>query len=235
MKTLAITLSYLPIYVASMMIISVLALAPLYSYAQINIDTQASSSIELMNEDEATSTDDNILKIEIGTDTEATSSDSTENSTSLRVNMDGLAITVAGEVRSDEDLEIFTHNVSESEEKVSSAKVESEENGAWEAEVSYEHEGKLFGLMQVTLKSKNTVEIDEEGTLEVHSDLPWWNFMVTKKNHAENEIESRLRDNATIMAAAEVEANAAVKAQVVEAMIAELNAHTYIHSAINVE
>ncbi len=221
------------------MLLSALALTPLYSHAQININTDSSTSgtIEFTTGNESTTTTDGVIELEIGTESTSTDNSKTEtgaqNSTSLRVNADGDAIAFAADVKSDTDLEVFAHNISETEEKVSEVEVDSEESGAWQAEVSYEHEGKLFGLMQVTLKSKTIVEVDEEGKLEVHSSLPWWNFMVTKKDHAEAEIESRIRNNATIMAAAEVEANATVKAQVVEAMVAELNAHTYIHSAIN--
>lgn len=241
MKTIAINLNYLSLYGVSLMLLSALALTPLYSYAQINLNTDSSTSgtIEFTTDNESTTTADSVIELEIGT--ESTSTDNGEmetearNSTSLRVNADGDAIAFAADVKSDADLEVFAHNISETEEKVSEVEVDSKESGAWQAEVSYEHEGKLFGLMHVTLKSKTTVEVDEEGKLEVHSDLPWWNFMVTKKNHAESEIESRIRDNATVMAATEVEANAAVKAQVVEAIVAELNAHTYIHSAINAE
>ena len=220
------------------MLLSALALTPLYSHAQINVTTSsdASSTIEFGTDDGSTTTASSIIELEVGAESTSTEFETeAQNSTSLRVNADGDAIAFAADVKNDADLEVFAHNISETEENVSGVEVDSEENGAWQAEVSYEHEGKLFGLMQVTLKSKTTVEVNEGGELEVHSNLPWWNFLVTKKNHAESEIESRLRDNATIMAAAEVEANAAVKAQVVEAIVAELNAHTYIYSSINAE
>ncbi|MCB9818823.1 hypothetical protein H6788_01450 [Candidatus Nomurabacteria bacterium] len=238
MKTIAINLNYLSLYGVSLMLLSALALTPLYSHAQINVTTSsdASSTIEFGTDDGSTTTASSIIELEVGAESTSTEFETeAQNSTSLRVNADGDAIAFAADVKNDADLEVFAHNISETEENVSGVEVDSEENGAWQAEVSYEHEGKLFGLMQVTLKSKTTVEVNEGGELEVHSNLPWWNFLVTKKNHAESEIESRLRDNATIMAAAEVEANAAVKAQVVEAVVAELNAHTYIYSSINAE
>ncbi len=239
MKTIAINLSHLPLYGVSLMLLSALAFAPLYSYAQINVVTNTSASGTVEFDADSSSTTDSIIELELGTETEATSSNDMEvegqSSTSLRVNTDGVAITLAEDVRSEADLEVYVHNLAATEEKVSEVEIDSDDNGAWEAKVSYEHEGKLFGLMQVTLESTTVVEVDEDGKLEVHSNLPWWNFMVTKKNHAEAEVESRLRDNATIMAAAEVEANAAVKAQVVEAVVAELNAHTYIQAAISAE
>lgn len=241
MKTIAINLTYLSLYGVSLMLLSALALTPLYSYAQINVitDSDASSAIEFSTDNGSSTTANGSIDLEIGT--ESTSTNNTETKTegrsitSLRVNADGVAIVLAADVKNESDLEVFAHNISAAEEKVSEVEIDSETNGAWQAEVSYKHEGKLFGLMSVTLKSTTVVEVDEDGKLEVYSNLPWWNFMVTKKNHAEAEVESRLRDNATIMAAAEVDANAAVKAQVVEAMVAELNAHTYIQAAISAE
>jgi len=219
---------------ATLALLAMLALLPMSTYAQVDIDLDASAttSAETSTDDGATSSEPLIdIDLEATTTTEVTADE--DNRDGLEINAEGLAVAVAEEVQSDADLEVFAKNLSIREDRVDEVSFETESTGAWEARVIYEHEGKLFGLIPVTIKSTTVVEIDSDGEIDVDSDLPWWNFMVTEKNHAAAEIESRLKDNATVMAAAEVEANAAVKAQVVEAIVAELNAHTYIQAAIN--
>lgn len=218
---------------ASLALLAALALAPFSSHAQIDIELDASATSSVETDNDTSTSSDSLIDIDLeATTTTEVDNDSAETE-GLRINAEGIAVAVSEEVRSDADLEVFAANVSIREDKVDEVTFDSEVTGAWETRVVYAHEGKLFGLMPVTVKSTTVVEVDANGELHVDSNLPWWNFMVTEKNHAEAEIESRLRDNATVMAAAEVEANAAVKAQVVEAIVAELNAHTYIQAAIN--
>ncbi len=223
--------------VASLVLLATITLTPIYSYAQVGVDVGAGVSGEATtttDSDSSTSSDALIdINLEATSTAEVVSDTDNGEEGALRVNADGVAVVMAAEVNSDEDLEVFADNISTREENVDEVTFDADATGAWEARVTYAHTGKLFGLIPVTVKSDTMVKVDAEGELSVESDLPWWNFMVTEKNHAEAEIESRLRDNATVMAAAEVEANAAVKAQVVEAIVAELNAHTYIQAAIN--
>lgn len=223
---------------ASLALVSALTFVPVLAFAQVNINSEATGSLDSSIDINASGTD---AILEIGTDTESTASTTmdendsattAEGSLSLRLNADGIAITSAADVNTEADLEVFAYNMAATEKTVDEANAEVTADGQSRVEVVYKHYGELFGLMPVVIKS-TTVVTTGNGEVEVESDLPWWSFMATKKNHAASEIESRIKDNATVMLSAEMEASAAVQAEIIEAVVAELDAHTSLHTSLN--
>lgn len=221
---------------ASLALVTTLAFVPAITFAQVNINSEATGSLDSAIDLNSSSSE---AILEIGTDTEASttveSDDSkveAEGDLSLRLNADGVAITSAADVNTDADLEVFAYNMSASEETIDEARAEVTADGQSRVEVVYKHYGELFGLMPVVIKS-TTVVTSGDGEVEVESDLPWWSFMATKKNHAASEIEARIKDNPTVMMSAEMEASAAVQAEIIEAVVAELDAHTSLHTSLN--
>jgi hypothetical protein len=228
---------------ASLALVSALTLIPVTSFAQINVNSSTTGSININAHGNATSSDAMIeigAEVGIGDDTSTTSTSTTEDmedtndegNLSLRLNANGVAITSASEVNTEADLEVFAHNVTATEETVDEADAEVTAEGQSRVEVVYKHYGELFGVIPVVIKS-TTVVTTGNGEVEVDSNLPWWSFMATKKTHAANEIEARIKDNPTVMMSAEMEANAAIQAQIMEAVVAELNAHTSLHTSLN--
>lgn len=223
---------------ASLALVAGLTFVPVLTFAEVTINSEATGSLDSNLEVNASGTD---AILEIGTNTETsttmgeneTAADTdTEGSLSLRLNADGLAITSAADVNTEADLEVFAYNMAATEKTIDEANAEVTAEGQSRVEVVYKHYGELFGLMPVVIKS-TTVVTTGNGEVEVESDLPWWSFMATKKNHAASEIESRIQDNATVMMSAEMEASAAVQAEIIEAVVAELDAHTSLHTSLN--
>lgn len=224
---------------ASIALAALLTMAPALTFAQVNINSEATGSLEADVNLNATDSD---ATLEVGTDTEVNSATGTEKDTAtntetdtglaLRLNADGVAIISAIDVNTEADLEVFAHNVAVTNDLVSEMETEVTEEGKSRVIVTYTHQGELFGVMPITMES-TTIVTTGDGEVEVESDLPWWSFVVTKKNHAAGEIESRIKDNPTVMMSAEMEATAAVQAEVIEAVVTELEAHSALHAALN--
>lgn len=215
-----------------------LVLLPAYTYAEMNVGTDITGGVKFETTGKSTSSSSTVevdLGAEQDTDVDSEMNNEVNSETSLKINADGVAVNTSSEVQNDSDLEVFASNVASSEEKVGKVSFDSEASGAWETEVIYQHEGKLFGLFPITILSTTKIKVDEDGKLHVDSDMPWWNFLVASKNHAEAEIESRLRDNATVMVGAKVDANAKTKAEVAEAVVSELNVHTFVQTSATSE
>lgn len=225
------------------MLLLALALFPALASAQIQVQTSATGSVgaevDASEESEATSSE---ALIEINEETEAdaeTDGEATDTSTDmtgeadLMLNANGLAISVAAEVSSEEDLEVYQNNVAVSSEAVASVRFSEQSEDETRVEVDYEHSGRLFGIMPVTVNSKNTVTAYADGTVAVEADLPWWSVMVTHINYDESEITSSLQNNPTIMAGAGVELSAQQKAEIAEAIIAELDAYSQLSASTN--
>lgn len=222
---------------AALALAALLSTAPSAALA-VNITSEATGALEatmdLSDTDVDTTADANI---EVDATTTASSSGDVEGNAmssdiSLRLNVDGEAIVRAVDVESDDDLEIYAYNVAVRDEMVEEVKTETTDEGRARVEVVYKHQGELFGILPVTIKS-TTVVTSGQGRVEVESTLPWWSAIATKKNYAASEIEARIKDNATIMTSAEMEADARTRAAITEAVIFELEAHSKLHASIN--
>ncbi|MBI5138747.1 MAG: hypothetical protein HZA95_03035 [Candidatus Vogelbacteria bacterium] len=151
----------------------------------------------------------------------------------LKVNASGIAITSSSEVATDEDLKVFSSNIKSKNKAVVSV----EENSADSSPVKivYKHTGKLLWLIPVTIESTTVIEAKSDTEAEVRSSLPWWGFLVAGENYNSAALEARIRNNERIMANAKVNANARAKAEIAEAVIAELNASANSETSASVE
>lgn len=224
---------------ASLMLFMSVALAPVVSFAAIDVSAGSDASVDSGTDVNATLSD-SIIEIEVGVGATSTASSTEEEveantDASFRLNASGVAILSASEVRSEADLEVYAENLAASEERVDEVVVDQDAEGDTRVLVHYEHDGKLFGVMPVTVTSTTKVTFLANGEIKAESDLPWWSFMVTGVNHASNEIESRVLDNPTVMASAEAELSASTKAHVAEAIVAELKAHSALQANLNAE
>lgn len=212
--------------------LSVLAFSPILSYAEVEINSEANGYLTATTDLVATPTEANIdieADVETNTETEIKNNESeaetttkTNTDVSLRLNDEGVAIISPSQVNSSSDLDIFTYNTMARDERVENVQVETTAEAKSEIEVVYKHQSRLFGLMPITLKSK-TVVVSGNGELDVDAKLSWWGFLVTDKARIENEIATRVRDNATVTMSTEYEANAAAQAEIAAAVISELD------------
>lgn len=231
----------------SLMVLSAFVFAPIASHAQLDanltgdakaqVDSAVDANVDAnTNVDTSVDTDSSInSETNINSDTKANvgsenRSEATMNG-SLRINSLGVAITSSSQVKNDEDLEIFSSNLS-AEEDVAKVEIESDDDES-EIEVVYKHRGRLFGFIPITLKSTTIVEAKSNSEIEVRAKMPWWAFLVAKKNYVKSELETKVKNNSTVKANASVNSSAEAKAKVAEAVIAEVAAHANAQAKVN--
>lgn len=157
----------------------------------------------------------------------------TTSDTNLKLNASGVAITSSAQVSSDADLEVFSENIVAEKDNVVKVKMNSEGDSESKIIVKYKHHGKLVGFIPVTVQSTTEVSAKADEELEVKSRLPWWSFLVTKKNYDKFEIESELRNNAVIRENVQAGASASARARVTEEVIAVVQANAMANVAVN--
>jgi len=218
-----------------MMMLSAFVFAPIASQAQINAVVAGEATANLDSE-----VDTNVdAKIDAGVDantnvdTSAKAESSADSNSNLKINSSGVAVITAAQVSSESDLETFSANASSKNKAVAKVDINSDNNGESEVKVIYRHKGKFLGFIPVTIKSTVVVEAKADAEAEVRSNLSWWSFLVAGKNYAKADLESRIKSNATIKANARVDASAQAKAQVAEAVIAEVTAHANAQASLN--
>lgn len=233
-----------------LVVLSAFAFAPIASYAQLNsnlsgdivvetnnpIDANLDTSVKTDSSINSDSSVDGSIDLNLGNDYEKDNDfkdEGIDSKASLKVNSNGVAIVSSSQVNSESDLNVFSANVSIKDKQVSEVNVDSGNKGESMVEVTYRHKGKLLGFIPVTVKSKTVVEVKSDTKTEVHSKLPWWSFLVIKKNYAKADIESRIKSNNTIRQNAKVNASSQEKAQIAEAVIAEVAADANAQASIN--
>jgi hypothetical protein len=160
--------------------------------------------------------------------------DAAAKNSSLRLNSAGVAIVSANQVTSQADLEVFAENIVKvnKSESVTKVEIDSKNDGEVEIKVAHKGDGRFLGFMPVTLTTTVVVEVSENGNLEVRSDLPWWSFLVAKKAYNKTDLETRIANNETIQANAQVNASAAAQARIAEAVIAEFEAYAQTQASV---
>ncbi len=222
---------------AGLALVSALVLAPTLSFAQIELEVSATGSID-GTIDSATDVNatlsDSVIEMNVGTDTSDISEpeDQASDTEALAQSPSGAVVSSAAQVQTDADLESFRQNLAVNHEAVEAVRIDTDEEGTTEVEVNYRHSGKLIGLIPVTVRSATVVKIEADGTIDVDSNVPWWSLMVTRIDHAEREIEARVKDNPTVMTNVELGLSARGKAEIAEAIIAELQAHASLQAAL---
>lgn len=211
--------------------LAVLIFSPVLSHAQVQVGSEAEGFLNATTDMVATDTEASVgVGVTSTAETNTTSNEaeiqtSTNTELSLILNADGVTVVSPSQVNNSSDLEVFAENTIIREEQVKDIKFETTSDAQSKIAVVYKHQGQLLGVVPVTLQSKTTVErID--GELEVDTKLSWWGFLVTDKNRIENEIATRVRDNATIMMSTEYEATASTQAEIAVAIVTELNKYS---------
>ena len=237
------------------MVLSAFVLAPIISYAQLNtnltgdvtadIDSAIDANVDAStNVDTSVGTDSGVNSntdvntgVEIylgdGSQDDRETESNSESNTSLKVNSSGVAVVSSAQVSSESDLNIFSANVSAKDKKVAKVDINSGKDGESEVKVVYRNKGKFLGFIPVTIKSTTVVKVKADAEVEVRSKLSWWSFLVANENYTRADIESRIKNNTTVKANARVSASAQAKAQIAEAVIAEVVANANTQVSVN--
>jgi len=120
----------------------------------------------------------------------------------------------------DAEFKSFSDDVESKNENVEA--VEANEDGS--VEVAYHHQARFLGFIPMKVTSHTTVKSDADGNVTVTVTLPWWSFLVGGVSKVESDIETSLRANAQIKAGASATVSNETRAQIVNAIIASLNA-----------
>lgn len=144
---------------------------------------------------------------------------------SLKINSSGVAVLSSSQVSSEDDLDVFSANVSAKDKEIANVDINFSKEGESEVKVIYRHKGKLLGFIPVAINSTTVVENKNDSETEVRSKLSWWSFLVTDQNYAKADVESSIKNNNAIKANAKVNSSAQAKAQIAEVVIAEVEAH----------
>lgn len=245
----------------SIVLLPAFLVTPLVSNAQINAALDATTGVdgiitvnetevdstlnteidfESKNENDASTTSsssvDSDLKIKLGDDDKDSDFEAEVKEVGnllFRVNSKGVIVSTSSEVNNEEDLEVFSDNMEVKNESVSKVDFDNGNNGDVEVKVVYKHQGKFLGFIPVTIKSKTVVEASNDNETKVNSRLAWWSFLVAGENYSEEELESKIKNNTRIMASAKANVNASTKAEIAEAVIAEVVANAKAEAFVN--
>jgi hypothetical protein len=195
-----------------------------------NLSGNINSSLDLSSDVTATNTStgsDALIELNINAtndeNVEIYFEDETNSDINFRVNSNGIRITSAAQVESEEDLEVFKSNMALKQSTVAEIETRSSES---KVTVIHKHNGRLFGLIPVTVTSVTTVEAKADGETEVHARKSWYSFLVTNESYSSSNIETRIENNPTIQANATSNLSAQAKAVIAEAIIEEVAAQS---------
>lgn len=132
---------------------------------------------------------------------EATTTNDTATITGLTDNMD-----VSAEAMVDYE---------DDDEYVASATV----HGDDEVNVEYWHEGRLFGLFPVKVKSDTVVEIDSAGLVDVKTRMPWWNMFVIGTGNVVTYVQEDLENSESVAMDIRAEGDMTAKERILDAII----------------
>lgn len=120
-------------------------------------------------------------------------------------------------MNSKNDLDVYKQSILDAETDIKDIDIDNEN----ELSVSWEHEGKLFGYLPVTVISKTKVET-ENGTATVKTELPWWSAFITDIVGLNEETDNRLTDSEQIRAYGAAPEDLNLKAQALFTVVTEL-------------
>ncbi|TAK58601.1 hypothetical protein EPO14_02045 [Patescibacteria group bacterium] len=147
-----------------------------------------------------------------------TDSEKNETIANVKVDVSDDQEEMSGDV--DTEFKSFSDDVESKNENVEA--VEANEDGS--VEVAYQHKVRFLGFIPMKITSHTKVKSDADGNVTVTVKLPWWSFLVGGVSKVENDIETSLKANAQIKAGAGAQVSNETRAQIVNAIIASLNA-----------
>ena len=142
------------------------------------------------------------------------SSSSSNGTARLETNSSGIEILFPTQVTTEEDLNVYQKNTISTDKKV--AEIDTDiENGV---AVEYKHPGKLFGVINVEVNSKTTVEAGSDGKLKTETTFPWWSAMVRGLGDIRAQVDGTIQSQfANVMTNGTTEA--VLKARLIDAII----------------
>jgi anti-sigma28 factor (negative regulator of flagellin synthesis) len=142
------------------------------------------------------------------------SSSSSTGTARLETNSSGIEILLPTQVNTEEDLNVYQKNTIANDKKV--AEIDTDiENGV---AVEYKHPGKLFGVINVEVNSKTTVEAGSDGKLKTETTFPWWSAMVRGLGDIRAQVDGTIKSQfANVMTNGTTEA--VLKARLIDAII----------------
>ena len=142
------------------------------------------------------------------------SSSSSNGTARLETNSSGIEILLPTQVTTEEDLNVYQENTISTDKKV--AEIDTDiENGV---AVEYKHPGKLFGVINVEVNSKTTVEAGSDGKLKTETTFPWWSSMVRGLGDIRAQVDGTIQSQfANVMTNGTTEA--VLKARLIDAII----------------
>jgi len=217
------------LFKSTLVLVLSLMFAPIVSMASVGTVLDADTSLN-SNANTGSSSIDAGVNVNLGATSSSSSSTNSmttegDSDLALKLNTSGVAVRNSSQVSSNDDLDIFSTNVTMEKEKVDEVRINSSGNDETKVAVVYKHKGKLFGFIPVTIKSTTAVMAKANADTAVESHLSWWSFLVTGENYNRKDIETEIRNNAIIMENAKADASASAKARVAEAIISEVDAY----------
>lgn len=143
----------------------------------------------------------------------------TPSSTGLNV-----SVTSASSVSTEMDLADYRESVMEEDAAVA----EVDAVAGSDVTVSYWHEGRLFGIFPVKVKSETTAALTTDGDVAVTTHMPWWNMFVTGTGDARAAVDEELSSSTRVAADLKMKEDAAARARLIEAIVAA-------HAAVRAE
>lgn len=222
-----------------LLLMTAIILAPTFSYAQvIDISSDVEVGVGVSTNDNLVLSANTIENIEnqiepADNPTTTTESHHNRTNTRLSLNVEGVAVDHPSAVRSEDDLEVYTKNVTEIESDVERITIDSSARDEAKVMVRYRHQGKLFGLLPIKVASNTTVITRADGSTEVTTRLPWWSMTVSGTEQIKSVIEGSLVNNPTIVNSSDSGLSARSKAEIAGAIVTELKTSADIHASIS--
>ncbi len=179
--------------------------------ADVSVQNSASSSQEQMgmdNEGHVNADSDNTMNAGV----------------TLKANALGITVRNASQVSSDDDLSVFAENIRAQDAHV--ALVDTSADG--QVAVEYIHRAHFLILFPITITSRTTVSATNDGSVAVHTTLPWWRIFVSGIGDISSTIDTTLATSASLKAAVHAHASANEKAEVAQEVTAALAAQAAV-------
>ncbi|PIR83002.1 hypothetical protein COU19_02980 [Candidatus Kaiserbacteria bacterium CG10_big_fil_rev_8_21_14_0_10_56_12] len=132
----------------------------------------------------------------------------------LMKNAAGVTVENPAQVTSDDDLEVYVHNVPASDARITAVAAPATNK----IEVAYKHRAYLFGFIPVTATTRTTVSANASGTPQVTTTYPWWNFLASGDGGIAEKVDTTLAKDTAIQAI--VQGSASARAAVIAAIVA---------------
>ena len=142
------------------------------------------------------------------------------------------SIVVPANISARADLAEYEDSVMRSEQAV--REIDTESNGNT-VSVWWKHEGTLLAFIPVSVESRTTVTANDDNTIKVTTEMPWWSVFVKGAHQVLVQTETNLQQSEDIKTHMRAGASAVSKAHVVHAIVSELASETQAQAYLDME